>query len=58
MFAHQSHVKNLVDLVVWTPLVAHYVVSDGLHEVIVVVFPGSFVLDVRISIGGHSLGVV
>lgn len=44
MLAHKSLVEDLVDLVVGRPLVADYVVSDGLDELVVNIVPGPLIL--------------
>lgn len=58
MLTHKGLVKDLVDLIVGAPLVAHHVVSDCLHEPVMQIVTRAIVLQVRVRVGRDTLGVV
>jgi hypothetical protein len=58
VLAHERFEKNLVNLIVGTPGITDDVVCNGGNELIMYVVSCTLILQVRVGIGGHTLGVV
>jgi len=58
MLAHQSHVQNLVYLVVRTPLIAHNVICDCFNKLVMVVLSHPFFLQIWVPVCAYSFRVI
>lgn len=58
MLAHESLVENLVDFIIWRPLVTNNMVSDGFNKLIVNVVASSLILDIRIRIRTNTFSII
>ena len=58
MLTHKSFIQNLVDLIIRRPLVTNDVVCNSLNKLIVHVVSSPFILQIWVSVSGHSLGVI
>ena len=58
MLPHQCLIEYLINLIVRAPLVTHDMVGDRLNKLIVDIIPCTLVLQVGVSIGRDTFGVV
>lgn len=58
MLAHQSFKQELIDLIVWRPVVTNYMVCNGFNKLGFQVVMHSFLLQIRVSKGTQTLGVI
>jgi hypothetical protein len=58
MFSHKRFEQDLIDFVVWTPIIANDVVCDCFDKFLVKVVVGSPVLQIRVGVSDQTFGVI